>query len=255
MCVRLNNWAFESLEVKNRLWESSKLSKQALALTRLACLIFLLELNVLSVFLYCTADSWRVFSLTSVHIVFALAAHALLFVNYFFTAPWLWKLAHVTFEISFSFSLGLAVSFACVVVPVALTVKRGELADLEEGWVELTIRVQLHSAVLVLHLLDFYTNRIEFPLRHVCFVLVPILIFLPVCIGVSTIDKEKDAYTGWSEADSIGTMMGAGGLVLGGFCCSALVSECKRKRRALEEVKAKDVAKKSSEVKLSFASA
>ena len=254
-CDKIGSWLFENAEVKNRLWECDKLSKRGLLVLRLIAFLMLIEINVLAMVTYIKESPLKIFSITSVSFLFSFVTYLLILLQYLLATKYpdscLWKIAHCMFEVCFSFAVGLTIVFWCVVIPVLVSRSDPKAKGLENTWLEIAIRLQLHTVVFGIYLFDLYTNRIEFPFRHSVIVLCCCIIFITVYLLISKFDKPIEDYVNWSERESIGFAGAAGALIMGAFCCAALVSE-KKKARYIVQARDGEKGKKEGSERISL---
>eukprot|EP00826_Nyctotherus_ovalis_P017562 TRINITY_DN15179_c0_g1_i13.p1 TRINITY_DN15179_c0_g1~~TRINITY_DN15179_c0_g1_i13.p1 ORF type:complete len:174 (-),score=30.85 TRINITY_DN15179_c0_g1_i13:83-604(-) len=141
-----------------------------------------------------------------------------------------WKVAHVMYETFLSFSVAIMLLYLAVVILSWLSVKSRDLSELNGNWIDITVKVQLHVVILAAYLLDFYTNRIEIPYRHIVLVVLVVLAVLGIYVGFSTIDSSIDDFVDWADTGAFGFIIGAAVLILGIFCFAALLSQQKKRR-------------------------
>lgn len=232
MCEWLNNWFFETPKIRNRIWETDKLNKKMLIILRVAIFLILFEANVLNFVNYIEISGLRVFSLTSCTLIFSLITYAFILGDLLseFNGGWGWKVAHLMFEIFMSFSVALAIVYFAVIICTWLSVKNENLSELDGNWIDITVKVQLHTVVLFGYLIDFYTNRIEVPYRHLVLLILVALVVVGVYVGVSSTVSSIDDFFDWSDSGTFGFLIAAGVLVVGIFCCATLLSQQKKKR-------------------------
>lgn len=218
--------------MKNRIWETDKLSKKMLTVLRITMFLVLFEANVLNFVNYIELGGLRVFSLTSVTLIFSLVAYGLILSDLLgdFKAAWVWKAAHIMYEVFMSFSIALTLVYVAVIVCSWLSVKNKDLSDLDDSWIDITVKIQLHTLVLLGYIIDFYTNRIEIPYRHIVLVILVVSAVVGVYVGVSSVKSSIDDYFDWSDSGTFGFLVAAGVLVVGIFCCAALLSQQKKRR-------------------------
>lgn len=229
MCDRINNWLFETPKITNRIWETDKLSKKALMILRSAGFLIIFEANVLNFVVYIDVNGLKVFSLTSITLIFSLFTYGFIMLELLndFKSDWTWKVGHILFEIFISCVTALTAVFIALLVFWILSVESRESSG---GWIEITVKVQLHTVIAAVYLLDFYTNRIEFSFRHITLVICAVLLILATYIGFSGIDSSIDDYFDWSDLGTIGFVIAAGVLFIAIFCFAVLFSQHKKRR-------------------------
>lgn len=232
MCEWFNNWFFGVPKIKDRIWETDKLSKKIFMILRVVVFLILFEANILNFVNYIEVSGLRVFSLTSITLICSLLAYGFILVGLLdeFRSNWMWKVAHLMYEIFLSFSVSLAAVYFAVIICSWLSVKKKDLSDLDDNWIDITVKVQLHTVVLVGYLIDFYTNRIEIPFRHIVLVILVILVIVGVYVGVNSSESSIDEFFDWSDSGSVSFLIAAGVLIVGIFCCAALLSQQKKRR-------------------------
>ena len=247
MCDRISAWLFESVHLENRLWETDKLGKAGLLVLRIIAIIVLLEINILAIVVYDRVDSLKIFSITSVAYSFSFLTYALLFIVWYIglKTGGLWKFAHCMFEVFFSFCVGLTVVFWCAIIPVIFSRDELRVTGMRNSWLELSIRIQLHSAIFIIYLIELYTNRIEFQCRHFIVVLLCVVLFVAIYLAVSKLSNYIDDYVNWTDLNSIGFIVAAAALIIGAFFCGVLVTAKKKLRYANEATatKAREIPK------------
>eukprot|EP00826_Nyctotherus_ovalis_P043513 TRINITY_DN4592_c0_g1_i1.p1 TRINITY_DN4592_c0_g1~~TRINITY_DN4592_c0_g1_i1.p1 ORF type:complete len:253 (+),score=62.09 TRINITY_DN4592_c0_g1_i1:246-1004(+) len=230
MCQKISNAFFKVPEITNRLWETDKFSKKNLMMLRVAGFAVLLEINIMCTVLYATVNYLKIFALTNITLTFSLLTYGFILLDLFVELPWVWKTAHVLFEIFFSFCVALTIVFIIVVICYFLSVHDEKLAGLDDGWIELAIKIQMHTAVLALYLADFYTNRIECCLRHTVLTAFSMGVIVGIYIGASKVDGSIDDFFDWRNSESIAFLVTAAVLVVAVFCFTTMLSDQKKKR-------------------------
>jgi len=242
MCEWLDDWFFKLPKIRNRIWETDKLSKKILMILRVAMFLILFEVNVLNFVNYVEISGLRVFSLTSCTLIFSLLTYGFIMADLLneSKSSWVWKVAHLMYEIFLSFSVALTIVYLVVIICSWLPVERRDLDDLNENWIDITVKVQLYTIVLAAYLIDFYTNRIEIPFRHIVLVILVVLVAVGVYVGVSSADSSIDDFFDWSDSSSFGFLIAAAVLIVGIFCCAALLSQQKKRRYLIQSEASKE---------------
>jgi len=234
MCLGISYNLFDVPNIKNRVWETDKLSNKGLMVLRIGGFIILLEINIMCVILFAWVNSLKFFGLTYITIMFSLITYGLLLIDLVTNTTWVWKLGHLLYEIFMSFCVALTVVFIAVIICSSLSVDSGDIAGLEDGWIELIIKVQLYTVVLALYLVDFYTNRIECCLRHMAVIIFVMVLIVGLYIGISKIDDSIDDFVHWDNPGSIGYLLSIAVLVVAVFCFTIMLSNKKQFRYGLK---------------------
>eukprot|EP00826_Nyctotherus_ovalis_P037885 TRINITY_DN3499_c0_g1_i9.p1 TRINITY_DN3499_c0_g1~~TRINITY_DN3499_c0_g1_i9.p1 ORF type:complete len:162 (-),score=40.90 TRINITY_DN3499_c0_g1_i9:134-619(-) len=157
------------------------------------------------------------------------------------------------YEIFMSFSVALTLVYVAIIICSWLSVKNKDLSDLDDSWIDITVKVQLHTLVLLGYIIDFYTNRIEIPYRHIVLVVLVVTAVVGVYVGVSSVKSSIDDYFDWSDSGTFGFLAAAGVLIVGIFCCAALLSQHKQRRYVVRPEPRKAVNEKmAATVHISF---
>ena len=233
--------SLSSILMKNRIWETDKLSKKMLIVLRTAALMILFEVNVLSIVLFIQVNGWKVFSLTNLTLFFSFVMYIFVMLDLLFehNSTWIWKVANVLYEIFASFILSITIILIVILIFSIFSVADDNIAGLEDGWIEITIKAQMFTAILAIYLLDFYTNRIEFPLRHAVLLGFSILIIFTIYIGVSKLDDTIDDFLDWSRSGSIAYLISTGILIICVFFVGNIISKQKMKRYTMKPIEKK----------------
>ncbi|MDR3547576.1 MAG: hypothetical protein P4M11_04765 [Candidatus Pacebacteria bacterium] len=230
-CTSISVWLFDRPGLRNRLWECDTINPRFLLVLRCIVLLFLIEICVMAIIAYALTSPQKVFSITSVSILCSLTTYVMILVQHWLPIEArLWKWTHVVYEISFSFAVGLSLVFWCVLIPLLFTRSNFSISGLQNTWLEIAVRVQFHTIVFGVYLFELYMNRIEFPFRHIVIVFTCCVFYVIGYLALSKLYRAIEDYTDWSDVESFSFIGAAGILILGSFCCAALITEKKLAR-------------------------
>ena len=88
----------------------------------------------------------------------------------------------------------------------------------------------MYILLIVLYIIDYYTNRIEFSIRHFIILVCELLILAGIYIAVSTCNENIDPSYDWSNIGVLWYMVALILLVFAVSYCMIMVSSQKQKR-------------------------